>query len=60
MTIESTAAPKAGRIAGTLHKRGYVPPVALRDEKLPRERAEEGEVEGRHQNTGRKDLKGAC
>ncbi len=59
MTIDSTAAPQTKRIAGTLHKRGYAPPAPLRDENMPREKAEESEVAGRQKNTGQKDHKGA-
>ncbi|MEO8526691.1 MAG: hypothetical protein ABI460_18330 [Caldimonas sp.] len=59
MTIDSTAAPQTKRIAGTLHKRGYAHPAPLRDENLPREKAEESEVAGRHKNSGQKDHKGA-
>lgn len=59
MTIDSTVAPKTGRITGTLHRREYVRPTPLRDENLPRERAEESEVAGRHKNSGQKDHKGA-
>ncbi len=59
MTIDSTAAPKTKRIAGTLHKRGYAHPAPFRDESLPKEMAEESEVAGRHKNSGQKDHKGA-
>ncbi len=59
MTIDSTVAPQTKRIAGTLHTRGYVHPAPLRDENLPREKAEENEVVGRHKNSGQKDHKGA-
>ncbi len=59
MTIDSTAAPKTERIAGTLHKRGYAHPAPVRHENLPREKAEESEVAGRHKNSGQKDHKGA-
>jgi hypothetical protein len=59
MTIDSTAAPKIGRIAGTLHKRGYARPAPLRYENLAREKAKESEVAGRHKNSGQKDHKGA-
>lgn len=59
MTIDSTAAPRTGRIAGTLHKRGYAHPAPLRDENLASEKAKESEVAGRHKNSGQKDHKGA-
>ncbi len=59
MTTDSTTLPKTKRITGTLHKRGYVPHSAMRDENLPREKAEESEVAGRHKNSGQKDHKGA-
>jgi hypothetical protein len=60
MTIDSTAAPpQTTRISGTLHKRGYAHPAPLEDENLPREKAEESEVAGRHDNSGQKDHKGA-
>jgi hypothetical protein len=59
MTIESTSAPQTKRIAGTLHRRGYAHPAPLRDQDLPREKAEESEVAGRHKNSGQKDHKGA-
>ncbi|MDQ2780848.1 MAG: hypothetical protein M3Y32_14965 [Pseudomonadota bacterium] len=47
MTIESKAAPKAGRIAGTLHKRGYLGPAPDQPDSRPRETVEAGEVAGR-------------
>ncbi len=59
MTIDSTAAPKTARIAGTLHTRGYVHPAPLRDENVPEEKAEESEAAGRHENSGQKDHDGA-
>ncbi len=59
MTIDSTSMPQTKRIAGTLHKRGYVPDAPMRDENLPRERAEESEVAGRHKNSGQMDHQGA-
>ena len=59
MKNESKEPPKTDRIAGTLHKPGYVPSASRRDANLPREKAEEGEVAGRHGNTGQKDHKGA-
>ena len=59
MMIDSTAAPQTTRISGTLHKRGYVHPAPLKDENLRREKAEESEVAGRHENSGQKDHKGA-
>jgi hypothetical protein len=59
MTIDSTPAPKTGRIAGTLHKRGYAHPAPLPEEDVPRERAEESKVAGRQENGTQKDQKGA-
>lgn len=59
MKNESTEPRKTERIAGTLHKSGYAHPAPLQDPNLPREKAEEGEVAGRHKNTGQKDHKGA-
>jgi hypothetical protein len=59
MTIDSTSAPQTKRIAGTLHRRGYAHPAPLRDQDLPREKAEESEVAGRYKNSGQKDHKGA-
>ena len=59
MTIDSKVVPKTERMTGTLHKRGYAQPAPLRDENLPREKAEESEVAGRHKNSGQKDHKGA-
>ena len=59
MTIDSTRTPKTGRIAGTLHKRSGAQPAPLRDQNLPKEKAEESEVAGRHKNSGQKDHKGA-
>jgi hypothetical protein len=50
---------KGRRIEGTLHRPGYVHPTLRRDANLPREKAEENEVAGRHDNTGQKDHKGA-
>jgi len=58
MTIESIAAPRTARISGTLHRRGYVQPVPVRDEKLPSEKTEASEVTDRHRDNGREDLKG--
>ncbi len=61
MTIDSAAAaPQTTRISGTLHKRGYAHPAPLEDENLPREKAEESEVAGRHENSGQKDHVGAA
>lgn len=57
MTTDAIAAPKTGRIAGTLHKRGYVHPVPERDEKRPGERAQEREVAGHHRDSGQADQK---
>ncbi|MEO8135466.1 MAG: hypothetical protein ABI831_15980 [Betaproteobacteria bacterium] len=59
MTIDSKAAPETGRITGTLHKCGHVHPVPLLDENLPREKAEESDVAGRHNNSGQDDHNGA-
>ena len=59
MKTDTTDASKTGRIAGTLHKRGYAHPAPLRDENLPREKVEESEVAGQHKNNGQKDHKGA-
>lgn len=59
MTFDSTATPKTARITGTLHKRGYPHPAPQTDESLPKEKAEESEVAGRHENSGQKDHKGA-
>ena len=50
---------KIERITGTLHKPGFAHPIPRQDANLPREKAEEGEVAGRHKNTGQKDHKGA-
>lgn len=59
MKLDTPATPTSGRITGTLHKRGYSGPAPLRDENLPREKAEESEVAGRHKINGQKDHKGA-
>lgn len=58
MTINSTAAQQTKRIEGTLHKRGYVHPALVREEDLPREKSEESEVAGWHENSGQKDHTG--
>lgn len=55
MEIDSTVVLTGKRIAGTLHKRGYVHPTPSLDEKLLQERAEEIEVVGRHENGLEKD-----
>ncbi len=44
---------------GSLFKRGYVPVAPMRDENLSEAKAEESEIEGRHENSGQKDHKGA-
>ncbi|MEO8544563.1 MAG: hypothetical protein ABI434_13325 [Burkholderiaceae bacterium] len=59
MKIESTVAPKTGRITGTLHRRGYAQPAPLQDEDLPREKAEASEVAGQPNNSRQKDPEGA-
>ena len=59
MTIDSIVSPTPKRIAGTLHKRGYVHPAPLRDENRPGENDEEGEALGRHQNSGQEHHNGA-
>jgi len=56
---EPTEPRKTGRIEGTLHRPGYAHPAPQQDADLAREKAEEGEVAGRHKNTGQKDHKGA-
>ena len=55
MNIDQPVLPQTKRIAGTLHKRGYVHPDPMRDVNLPRERAEESEVPGEYQDSERKD-----
>ena len=57
MTIDSKAAPKTGRITGTLHRRDYVQPVPLREENQPTKRAEQSEVAVRDRNSGQEDDK---
>ncbi len=59
MTIDSPAAPKTGRIAGTLHTRGHIHPTPLQDQNLHRERVDESVVEGRHTNSGPQNHGGA-
>ena len=59
MKNEPTEPRKTGRIEGTLHKPGYTYPAPRQDANLPREKAEQSEVAGRHKNTGQKDHKGA-
>ena len=59
MKHEQTEPRKTGRIEGTLHMPGYTHPAPRQDADLPREKAEESEVAGRHKNTGQKDHKGA-
>ena len=59
MKTDTTFAPRTGRIAGTLHRRGYTHPAPLQDENLPREKSEGSEVAGRHKNNGQKDHKDA-
>ncbi len=59
MKNDTSAPPKTTRIEGTLHKRGYAHPAPRGDANLPRERAEESEIAGRHKNSGQKDHKGA-
>jgi hypothetical protein len=54
-----TAPAKKERITGTLHKPGHAGSDPRQDANLPREKAEEGEVSGRHKNTGQKDHRGA-
>ncbi len=46
MTNESTTLPKTKRIAGTLHKRGYVAQCPVQDDNLARELADECDVRG--------------
>ena len=55
MTIETIAAPKTGRIAGTLHRRGYVQTKPVRDETLPTESAQESDVADWHRDSGQAD-----
>ena len=59
MTTETTHLPKPVRILGTLHKPAYAHPAPRQDVNLPKEKAEESEVAGRHKNSGQKDHKGA-
>ena len=59
MKSEPTEPRKTKRIEGTLHKPGYAHPAPRQDANLPREKAEQSEVAGRHKNTGQKDHKGA-
>ena len=59
MKIDSIVAPKTGRIAGTLHRRGNAHPTPLQDENLLREKAEESEVAGQHQNNRQEYPNGA-
>ena len=59
MTTDTTDARKTVRIEGTLHKPTHTQPVPRQDMNLPKEKAEEGEVAGRHKNSGQKDHKGA-
>lgn len=56
MTSDPKPAPQTGRIAGTLHTRGYVHPVPVRDQNLPREKAEERKIPGR--DSGQEHRKG--
>lgn len=59
MAIDSIAAPRTGRIAGTLHRRGHAYPVPapVRDENLPRGETPESEVADRHRDSGQDDPK---
>lgn len=59
MTIASNPVPNTRRITGTLHTRGYVHPIPVRNENPARKKAEESEVTGRYRNSGQKDHKGA-
>lgn len=47
------------RIEGTLHRPQHAPSAPRKDVNLPKERAEESEVAGRHENSVQKDYKGA-
>lgn len=57
MKIDSVVVLTGKRIAGTLHKRGYVHPTPSLDEQLLRESAEkiETEVAGRHESCVEQD-----
>lgn len=59
MTTDTTDARKTVRIEGTLHKPTHTQPAPRQDMNLPKEKAGEGEVAGRHKNSGQKDHKGA-
>ena len=59
MKTDTTGAPRTGRIAGPLHRRGNVQPASLEDEDLPVENAEVSDVAGQQKNNGHKDHKGA-
>jgi hypothetical protein len=47
------------QIKGVPQKPGHPHPAPRTDVNLPKERAEEAEISGRHKNTGQKDHKGA-
>ena len=55
MTTESTATPRAGRITGTLHTRGYVHPAPVKEKNLPGEISEESEAAGHHRDSGQEE-----
>ena len=60
MTIDSIAAPKTGRITGTLHRRRTEEPVPLRDEDLPRGETQKREAAGREGDSVQENHKSAC
>ncbi len=57
MIIDSVPVPKNGRITGTLHTRGYVHPILMRDESLAREKVEDSEGADLHRDGGPEDHK---
>lgn len=54
----TTQPPKTPPVNGPA-KSGFAHPAPRADVDLPKERAEESEVAGRHKNSGQKDHKGA-
>lgn len=59
MSVDPIVAPQIRRIAGTLHVRGFAHPAPFRDESPAREKAEDSEVAGWHENSGQMDQKNA-
>lgn len=55
MKIDLTAAPTTKRIAGTLHRRGYLPPAPLGDGNPSREKPGECGSASRPENNKPKD-----